>query len=73
VTQRRYGYWVLLFLLRDLIVGRPDLKSERREGSLVVRALHLELGVRRSGALDEAIERALGSLRRTAGLEWVVR
>jgi hypothetical protein len=33
----------------------------------------MELGVRRSGALDEAFERALDSLRRTVGLEGVVR
>jgi uncharacterized protein YcaQ len=71
--QRRYGYYVLPFLWRDRIVGRVDLKSERRDGSLVVKALHLEPGVRRSGALDEAFDRALDRLRRTAGLERVVR
>jgi hypothetical protein len=44
-----------------------------RKGSLVVKALHLELCVRRSGALDEAFERALDSQLRTVGLERVVR
>jgi uncharacterized protein len=71
--QRRYGYYVLPFLWRDRIVGRADLKSERRDGSLVVNALHLEPGVRRSRALDEAFDRALDRLRRAAGLEGVVR
>jgi uncharacterized protein len=71
--QRRYGYYVLPFLWRDRIVGRADLKSERREGSLVVKAFHLEPGVRRSRALDEAFDRALDRLRRTTGLERVVR
>ncbi|HEY3050322.1 MAG TPA: crosslink repair DNA glycosylase YcaQ family protein [Gaiellaceae bacterium] len=71
--QRRFGYYVLPFLWRDRIVGRTDLKSERREGSLVVKAFHLEPGVRRSRALDEAFDRALDRLRRTAGLERVVR
>src|SRR5207247_8646597 len=56
--QRRYGYYVLPFLWRDKIVGRADLKSERKEGALVVKAFHLEPGVRRSKALDEAFERA---------------
>lgn len=42
-------------------------------GSLVVKALHVEPGVRRSRALDEAFDRALHRLRRTAGLERVVR
>ena len=71
--QRRYGYYVMPFLWRDRIVGRADLKSDRREGSLVVNAFHLEPGVRRSAALDEAFERALDRLRRTIGLERVVR
>ena len=71
--QRRYGYYVLPFLWRDRIVGRADLKSERREGTLVVKAFHLESGVRRSNALDEAFERALDRLRRVAGLERVTR
>jgi hypothetical protein len=41
------------------------LKPEQRDGSLVVKAFHLS-GVRRSRAL-------LDQLRRTAGLERVVR
>jgi len=71
--QRRYGYYVLPFLWRDRIVGRADLKSERKEGALVVKAFHLEPGIRRSAALDEAFDRALDRLRRTVGLERVVR
>ena len=71
--QRRYGYYVLPFLWRDRIVGRADLKSERGDGSLVVKAFHLEPGVRRSRGLDEAFDRALDRLRLTAGLEHVVR
>jgi uncharacterized protein YcaQ len=54
-------------------VGRADLKSDRQRGALVVKALHLETGSRRSGALDDAFERALDRLRRAAGLEEVVR
>jgi uncharacterized protein len=71
--ERRYGYYVLPFLWGDRIVGRADLKSERATGTLVVKSFHLEPGVRRPAALDDALDRALDRLRRTAGLERVVR
>jgi uncharacterized protein len=71
--ERQFGYYVLPFLWRDRIVGRADLKSERGDGALVVKAFHLERGVRRSAALDDALERALDRLRRTIGLEHVRR
>ncbi len=71
--ERQFGYYVLPFLWRDRVVGRADLKSERSEGALVVKALHLERGVRRSAALDDAFDRALDRLRRVIGLEHVRR
>ena len=71
--QRRYGYSVRPFLWRDRIVGRADHKSERAAGELVVRAFHREDGVRASGALDDALDRALDRLRRIIGLEHVRR
>ena len=71
--ERVYGYYVLPLLWRDRIVGRVDLKSERGEGTLVAKAVHFEPGVRRSGALDDALDSALDRLRGTIGLERVVR
>jgi hypothetical protein len=71
--QRVYGYYVLPFLYRDRLVGRADLKSDRGEGVLRVRAFHLEPGVRQSGALETALEKALLRLARVLGLERVAQ
>ena len=69
--QRVYGYYVLPLLRGDRIVGRADLKSDRKAGVLRVLAFHRESGVRDSAALDTAFTRALARLARAAGLERV--
>jgi len=71
--QRRYGYYVLPLLWHDRLVGRADLRSRRSDGTLVLKAFHRESGVRKSGALDDALDRALDRLRRACGLETVER
>ena len=73
LPQRQYGYYVMPFLWRDRIVGRADIKSERAEGTLVLKAFHRESGVRASATLDDALDRALDRLRRACGLETVRR
>lgn len=77
-AQRRYGYYVYLFVMDDTVAARVDLKADRAAGALLVQASWLEpgapeaetaarlAGVLRSMAdwleLDDVVVRPIGTL-----------
>lgn len=70
--KRVYGYYVFPILEGDRIVGRIDMKADRKAGTLDVRRLWLEKGVRPSKARLAALDAELSRLGRFAGVERTV-
>lgn len=69
--KRKYGYYVLPFLVGDRLVGRFDLKTDRESGALKVLAAHLEPDAD-AGEVAPAAARELGSLMELVGAERIV-
>jgi uncharacterized protein YcaQ len=69
--ERAYGYYVLPLLLGDRLVGRADLKADRKNGVLEIKRFTPEPGIRRT--LEAPLELAATRLAKTLGLEGVKR
>jgi hypothetical protein len=56
--KRKFGYYVLPFMMDGEMVGRVDLKADRANSKLLVHSVHTEKGVRRS-TINDALNNEL--------------
>jgi uncharacterized protein YcaQ len=50
--KRKYGYYVLPFMMNGQMVGRVDLKADRVNSKLLVHSVHTEKGIKRTTIND---------------------
>ena len=59
--KRKFGYYVLPFMMDGEMVGRVDLKADRASGVLQAHSVHTEKGVKRS-AINDALNAELRAM-----------
>ncbi|WP_421591764.1 winged helix-turn-helix domain-containing protein [Shinella sp. M27] len=69
--KRQYGYYVFPLLEGDRLVGRIDMKADRKAGTLDVKRLWWEPKVRASTGRLEKLEAELARLAKFTGVEGV--
>ncbi len=58
-AKRKYGYFCLPILHKDRLVGRFDPKLERKSGTLILRSIYLEPGVKLGGKLIQDVANSM--------------
>ena len=65
--KRKFGYYVLPFMMDSQMVGRVDLKADRANAQLLALSVHTERGVKRS-AINDALNAELDAMATWLGL-----
>jgi uncharacterized protein YcaQ len=70
--KRKFGYYVLPFMMDGQMVGRVDLKADRANSKLLVHSVHTEKGVKRA-AINDALNNELCAMASWLGLDKVAK
>lgn len=70
-AKRKWGYYVYPLLEGDRIIGRIELKSDRKKGQLEVKRLWAEPGIKWTGARGDKLDAELARLARLIDAETV--
>ena len=68
--KRKFGYYVLPFMMNGQMVGRVDLKADRANSKLLAHSVHTERGVKRS-SISDALSAELDAMATWLGLDQV--
>ncbi|MFM9003615.1 MAG: winged helix-turn-helix domain-containing protein [Acidimicrobiaceae bacterium] len=67
--KRKFGYYVLPFMMNGEMVGRVDLKADRENSKLLVQSVHTERGVKRT-SINSALTTELKLMASWLGLRF---
>ncbi len=59
--KRKFGYYVLPFMMNGQMVGRVDLKADRANSKLLVHSVHTEKGIKRA-TINDALNNELRAM-----------
>ncbi|MFM9119178.1 MAG: DNA glycosylase AlkZ-like family protein, partial [Acidimicrobiaceae bacterium] len=67
--NRKFGYYVLPFMMNGEMVGRVDLKADRENSKLLVQSVHTERGIKRT-SINSALTTELKLMASWLGLRF---
>ena len=70
--KRKFGYYVLPFMMNGEMVGRVDLKADRANSKLLVHSVHTEKGIKRA-TISDALDNELRAMASWLGLDKVAK